>query len=54
MQRVEGVVYCYIHDGVHDDVTGPFENGLEDCELEAHRPVYVSLRKGDIPFEEDE
>jgi hypothetical protein len=56
IQRIDGVIYCYVHDAVHEDTTGPFDFDLDPpaCWVQAHRILYVGLRKGDTPFEDDE
>lgn len=48
MLPVEGVVYCLIHDAVHDDTTDPYDTGEVECTKDEHRPVYYRARKGDI------
>jgi len=52
MQRVEGVVYCFTHDAVHEDTGDPHGMGYNECKKRDWRPLYASLRKGDYPFEE--
>ena len=56
--RVDEVVYCLSHGGVHADTLDPYDEGIRSCLLDydgpdivgrkaVHRPVYWGAHKGD-------
>lgn len=49
MVRVDGVVYCLDHGGVHDATCNPFDSDDDRCRPAEHRAVYWRARVGDDP-----